>query len=209
MKTPNPKQVKMNDLKPFEHGQEGTHFACQERSEELGGKVTCCGCIGHKCKEPKKVECEFCVPHKFEPNYYVDICKCGHSLSTHTSTQPQEPKGNITEKQNSVTQKETIYNNDTKDWIKEFRENFVQEKHWREQTSEIAYVVPYVHTTAQNLEQFISSQIQQAEERLVEKIKKEYNKRYQKIAKEHGLKRKTPHTMFHDVLATLKEEKDL
>lgn len=57
------------------------------------------------------------------------------------------------------------------------------------------------------LQDLVRKQIQQAEERLVERIKKEYNKRYQKIAKEHGLKRKTPHTMFHDVLATLKEEK--
>lgn len=85
-------------------------------------------------------------------------------------------------------------------WRKEFRKEFGFIGHKGIQCDEI---------TVANLEAFISSQIQQAEERLVEKIKKEYNKRYQKIAKEHGLKRKTPHTMFHDVLATLKEEKDL
>lgn len=61
---------------------------------------------------------------------------------------------------------------------------------------------PIYKKTLQN----ISTQIQQAEERLVERILKEYDRKYQKIAKEHGLKRKTPHTMFHDILATLKEK---
>ena len=40
----------MNDLKPFKHGEEGTHYACAERSENLGEQVACCGCLGHGCK---------------------------------------------------------------------------------------------------------------------------------------------------------------
>lgn len=40
----------MNDLKPFEHGQEGTHGACQEMLDKHGGKTKCCACTGHECK---------------------------------------------------------------------------------------------------------------------------------------------------------------
>lgn len=94
MINPNPKQVKMNDLKPFEHGQEGTHFACQERLEELGLRATCCGCIGHKCKEPKKVGCECCSgdikirnPKGYcDHLYYPENCNGN-------CTPPKEPEG--------------------------------------------------------------------------------------------------------------------
>lgn len=41
--------MRMNDLKPFKHGQEGTHYACQEMMKKLGAKVGCCGCNKHKC----------------------------------------------------------------------------------------------------------------------------------------------------------------
>lgn len=41
----------MNDLKPFEHGSEGTHRACQEIIEKYGGKAVCCECNGHRCKD--------------------------------------------------------------------------------------------------------------------------------------------------------------
>ena len=41
----------MNDLKPFEHGEEGTHGACDEMIKKYGGKAKCCECEGHKCKE--------------------------------------------------------------------------------------------------------------------------------------------------------------
>lgn len=40
----------ISDVKPFEHGEEGTHYACPEASEEYGNKVLCCHCSGHKCK---------------------------------------------------------------------------------------------------------------------------------------------------------------
>lgn len=46
----------MNDLKPFKHGEEGTHYVCQEVLELKGGKATCCGCSGHKCKKPKPMK---------------------------------------------------------------------------------------------------------------------------------------------------------
>lgn len=88
-------------------------------------------------------------------------------------------------------------------WEKELEQILIE---WEGKDNAILGAVRVLSRT-KRLKQFISSQIQQSEARLVEKIKKEYNKRYQKIAKEHGLKRKTPHTMFHDVLATLKEEK--
>lgn len=39
----------MNDLKPFKHGQEGTHRACAEQIKKFGGKTKCCDCTGHKC----------------------------------------------------------------------------------------------------------------------------------------------------------------
>jgi len=38
----------MDDLKPFVHGQEGTHWACQNRMKKEGGKATCCECKPHK-----------------------------------------------------------------------------------------------------------------------------------------------------------------
>lgn len=32
------------DLKPFEHGEEGTHFVCSQQHTQ------CCGCTGHDCQ---------------------------------------------------------------------------------------------------------------------------------------------------------------
>ncbi len=40
----------MNDLKPFKHGQEGTHYACAEIAN-ADAPTTCCECTGHECKE--------------------------------------------------------------------------------------------------------------------------------------------------------------
>lgn len=42
-----PKPV--DDTKPFKHGEEGTHYACQEMMDKLGDKVGCCGCNHHDC----------------------------------------------------------------------------------------------------------------------------------------------------------------
>lgn len=42
-----------SDFLPFEHGDEGTHYACKEIMEKLGGKVGCCGCNKHDCKTDK------------------------------------------------------------------------------------------------------------------------------------------------------------
>lgn len=38
----------MSDLKPFKHGSEGTHSACDARIEAEGGKATCCYCNPHE-----------------------------------------------------------------------------------------------------------------------------------------------------------------
>jgi len=38
----------MNDLKPFQHGEEGTHYACDIALRERNG---CCGCNGHECQK--------------------------------------------------------------------------------------------------------------------------------------------------------------
>ena len=38
----------MNDLKPFKHGQEGTHYSCDVALQEGLG---CCGCSMHDCPE--------------------------------------------------------------------------------------------------------------------------------------------------------------
>lgn len=37
----------MNDLKPFTHGQESTHSACDARIKAEGGKARCCWCRRH------------------------------------------------------------------------------------------------------------------------------------------------------------------
>jgi hypothetical protein len=38
----------MNDLRPFEHGEEGTHIACKKRINLEGGKSKCCICFPHE-----------------------------------------------------------------------------------------------------------------------------------------------------------------
>lgn len=41
-----------SDLKPFKHGQEGTHYACPEASEisrRMETELHCCDCTGHAC----------------------------------------------------------------------------------------------------------------------------------------------------------------
>lgn len=43
-------------MKPFKHGEEGTHFACQEMIDKLGGKTGCCGCNNHDCRQPQAEE---------------------------------------------------------------------------------------------------------------------------------------------------------
>ena len=43
----------MSDLDKFEHGEEGTHYACQEMLERYGDKTGCCGCNGHRCMTTK------------------------------------------------------------------------------------------------------------------------------------------------------------
>ena len=42
----------MNDLKPFKHGEEGTHFCCDKRLKKEGKKARCCECVPHD-------DCEF------------------------------------------------------------------------------------------------------------------------------------------------------
>lgn len=37
----------MNDLKPFEHGSEGTHSTCRVRLKREGQQATCCFCDPH------------------------------------------------------------------------------------------------------------------------------------------------------------------
>lgn len=44
-------EKKLDDLQPFKHGQDGTHYACPEMMEKLGGDVGCCGCNRHQCME--------------------------------------------------------------------------------------------------------------------------------------------------------------
>jgi hypothetical protein len=39
----------VSDVKPFKHGEEGTHYACAEIANS-DGPTTCCGCNNHKCK---------------------------------------------------------------------------------------------------------------------------------------------------------------
>ena len=72
----------MNDLKPFKHGEEGTHYVCQEVLELKGGKATCCGCSGHKCKKPKpmkriKKECKHDEHHATtkDGEHWCPVCR--------------------------------------------------------------------------------------------------------------------------------------
>ena len=44
------KKTSMNDLMPFEHGEEGTHYSCRAQSEKYGSSVRCCGCSEHDCE---------------------------------------------------------------------------------------------------------------------------------------------------------------
>ena len=45
----------MDDLKPFEHGQEGTHSCCNARLKKEGGEARCCACVPHdKCETKNK-----------------------------------------------------------------------------------------------------------------------------------------------------------
>lgn len=37
-----------DDLKPFEHGEEGTHSCCSKRLSKEGGKARCCYCVPHE-----------------------------------------------------------------------------------------------------------------------------------------------------------------
>jgi hypothetical protein len=38
----------MNDLKKFQHGEEGTHHACQSRIDKEGMQSRCCSCVPHE-----------------------------------------------------------------------------------------------------------------------------------------------------------------
>lgn len=92
----------MNDLKPFKHGEEGTHYVCQEVLELKGGKATCCGCSGHKCKKPKpmkriKKECKNCkseagkwIAVEYRKNGDAICSVCGKIVSKCLNPKPQE-----------------------------------------------------------------------------------------------------------------------
>lgn len=38
----------MNDVKPFTHGDEGTHYVCATRLKQEGGEAHCCYCVPHE-----------------------------------------------------------------------------------------------------------------------------------------------------------------
>lgn len=71
-------EKKINDVQPFGHSSEGSHFACKERFDKLGGKVTCCGCNGHECKlvddEIKNISL-YCY-NKLHKKCKNKICRC-------------------------------------------------------------------------------------------------------------------------------------
>lgn len=37
--------------RPFKHGDNDTHYACEEMTKKYGALAECCGCTGHKCKD--------------------------------------------------------------------------------------------------------------------------------------------------------------
>lgn len=41
------------DHQLFIHGQDDTHYACDQMVAKHGGKVRCCGCTGHTCQPIK------------------------------------------------------------------------------------------------------------------------------------------------------------
>ena len=44
----------MNDLKQFQHGEEGTHWVCEKRLKKEGSKSRCCECETHEDHEEEK-----------------------------------------------------------------------------------------------------------------------------------------------------------
>src|ERR1700690_1009988 len=74
--------------KTFVHGEEGTHYACDARIKEMGGKAQCCGCFPHNgCGEgtQNKKEClcgcvgcegKNCHPHFFMGDAFKCFCPC-------------------------------------------------------------------------------------------------------------------------------------
>ncbi len=125
---------KINDLKPFEHGQEGTHYSCDEQLKDLGGKAMCCGCTGHKCNPnpTEKRECE----HSWIQDADIKVCyHCGYKpFGSPPTVESWEKKLS-----NLLTKMSEHYLID---------DEFEAQLKW-----------------------FISTQIQQAEERLVEKFR--------------------------------------
>ena len=83
----------MNDLKPFKHGEEGTHYVCQEVLELKGGKATCCGCSGHKCKKPKPMK-----RIKKEVEKQIKSCENCSGVNEHTHNCPLNVLGRVFDK---------------------------------------------------------------------------------------------------------------
>lgn len=66
----------MSDLKPFVHGEEGTHSVCNARLAAEGGKSRCCYCRPHK-------GCDFDAPQSAEGEAAPTCFNCGRSFPEH------------------------------------------------------------------------------------------------------------------------------
>ena len=60
----------MNDLKPFNHGEEGTHYACDVALKEGN---TCCGCTKHDCPE-QGAQGYMTLKHDIAHRIYNRVC---------------------------------------------------------------------------------------------------------------------------------------
>ena len=93
----------IDDLKPFEHGQEGTHIACQNRLLKEGEKAHCCYCSWHKeCdfeKQPKWEECRIAEHIPTDDGQY---CKCGY-FARRKSGDDEESIGESSNHENKST----------------------------------------------------------------------------------------------------------
>lgn len=91
----------ISDIKLFKHGEEGTHYACDEMIKKHGGKTKCCGCNPeHKCKTNQE-ECGAVIQATIMGNI---TCANEKPCLRHQECQPTEKKQECNCKNNEVCQ---------------------------------------------------------------------------------------------------------
>lgn len=67
-----------SDLKPFKHGEEGTHYACEERMVKYEEMTPCCGCSGHNCppQEQEEYMTKKQILAEFKESWRLNVFHC-------------------------------------------------------------------------------------------------------------------------------------